>query len=325
MTERFERIAILGFGLLGASVALAARRAGVVGAVAAASRRQGPLEEALRDGVLDEVGDVAEAVRDADLVVLCSPIGAMPALAEAAAPALRSGALVTDVGSVKGVLADRLPGVLPGDVEYVGAHPMAGSHERGAVHARADLFDGASCVVTPSPQVSAAAIERVSAFWRALGSRVVVRAPADHDADVAWVSHAPHVLAFAFAHALERAPDHAGELAGSGFRDFTRIARSDSEMWSEILHVNRKALSGPLQAFGRSLARLAEAIESGEVDTQDDFLAQARRALAETTARSPSVAGGASAGEDARSGGEDPEIQTGKGPVDPRSNKFTHD
>lgn len=316
MTVHFERIAILGLGLLGGSVALAARRSGVAGIVAAASRRPGPLEQALRSGVVDEIGGVTTAVRDADLVVLCAPIGVMPTLLEEAGPALRDGALVTDVGSVKGVLADQLPGILPSGVEYIGAHPMAGSHERGAVHATADLFVGAPCVVTPQSGASQSAVDRVADFWRALGARVALRSPAAHDIDVAWVSHAPHALAFAFAHALGRAPETAGELAGSGFRDFTRIAQSGGEMWSEILHTNRKALSGPLQSFSRSLALLAEAIESGDLEAQENFLAQAHRALAETTARSSSATR-----EDARSGGEDPEIQTGKEPVDPRSIK----
>jgi len=318
MTRPFERIAILGLGLLGGSVALAARRAGIAREIVAAGRRRAPLEDAQRAGVVDRVGGVAEVVRGADLLVLCAPVGAMPRLVETAAPHLAPGAIVTDVGSVKGVLADRLPGLLPEGIVYVGAHPMAGSHRRGVDHARADLFDGACCVVTPGTAAPGDAVERVCAFWQALGARVTRRDPAGHDADVAWVSHAPHVIAFAFAHALASAPPGAGELAGSGFRDFTRIAQSDAEMWSEILHTNRKALSGPLQAFGRSLAELAAAIEAGDADAQEAFLARAHRALTEATARSQ-PAGTADACDDARSGGEHPEIQTGSEPVDPRS------
>jgi len=316
MTAAFDRMAIIGLGLLGGSVALAARRAGVARSIAAAGRRRGPLDEARRSGIVDEVGDVGAAVRGADLVVLCSPVGAMPSLLEEAAPHLSPGALVTDVGSVKGVLADRLPGILPDGVEYVGAHPMAGSHRRGVEHARTDLFDGACCVVTPRASTSTRAIERIVAFWGALGARVSVRDPATHDAEVAWVSHAPHVLAFAFADAMRGAPATAGELAGSGFRDFTRIAQSDGEMWSEIFHTNRKALAGPLQACARSLAELAEAIEAGDLDAQESFLARARRVLDETTRRSASSRGDETCGN-ARSGGSNPEIRTGDEPVDP--------
>jgi len=317
-TTTFDRIAVLGLGLLGGSVALAARRAGIAGTLAAAGRRRAPLEQALRRGIVDQIGDVATTVSGADLVVLCSPVGAMPALLEAAAPHLRAGTLVTDVGSIKGALAERLPGLLPRGVRYVGAHPMAGSHRSGVEHASADLFDGACCVVTPQAGAAQPDVDRIVGFWRSLGARVTLRSPADHDIDVAWVSHAPHALAFAFAHSLMQAPPSAGELAGSGFRDFTRIARSDGEMWSEILDTNRKALAGPLHAFSRSLAELAAAIEGGDADAQERFLTQARQALAETAARSASARSHAAC-EDARSGGEDPEIPTGPEPVTLRS------
>ncbi|MDG2049980.1 MAG: prephenate dehydrogenase [Myxococcota bacterium] len=320
MTPRFEKMAILGLGLLGASVARAARRAQVVECIAAASRRRGPMDAALAAGVVDEIGGCEEVVRGADLVVLCSPIGAMAQLVEAAGPGFRSGALVTDVGSVKGVLADRIPAILPEGVEYIGSHPMAGSHERGAEHARADLFDGAACVLTPRVDTKATTLARLAGFWETLGARVVTRTPEQHDVDVAWVSHAPHVVAFAFAHAFQEAPERAADLAGSGFRDFTRIAQSDSEMWSEILNANRKALSGPLQSFGRSMAQLGEALEAGEIETHEEFLAQARQAL-EQSARLPVGSGAPRARrvKNARSGGENPEISAGMLPANPRS------
>ena len=175
MSVHFNKLAIIGLGLLGASVARAARRAGVVDRIAAASRRRGPMETALAEGVVDEIGACEAVVREADLVVLCSPIGSMPALVEAAAPGLRSGTLVTDVGSVKGALADRLPGILPEGVEYIGAHPMAGSHERGAGYARENLFDGAACVLTPTVDTTAQGLSKVCGFWEALGARVLTR------------------------------------------------------------------------------------------------------------------------------------------------------
>ena len=316
-SPRFRRIAILGLGLLGGSVARAARRAGVVETLVAAGRRQPPLRKALADGVVDEVSDVPGAVLGADLVVLATPVGCMESIARQAAPHLSVGTLVTDVGSVKGMLAETLPGVLPPGVHYVGAHPMAGSHEKGVVNAREDLFDGACCVITPLPVSDRAAVERVADFWRALGTRVVERDPAAHDDEVACVSHAPHVLAFAFAHAFWQAPPGAGEVTGSGFRDFTRIAHSDAELWSEILDVNRKALAGPLQAFGRSLEELARAIEAGDTDAQEHFLTFAHQALAEVAAKAPKR-GQECGGGNARSGGDDPEILAGpKRPANP--------
>jgi prephenate dehydrogenase len=315
-------MAVIGLGLLGGSVALAARRAGVVRQIVAAGRRRAPLEQALAEGVVDEVADVAGAVRGADLVVLGTPVGLMQQILEQAAPHLAQGALVTDVGSVKGMLADRLPGVLPAGVEYVGAHPMAGSHLRGVVHATADLFEGACCVLTPLSTTDPAAIARIGDFWRALGARITQRDPVQHDAEVAWVSHLPHMLAFAFARALESAPRGAGELAGSGFRDFTRIANSDAAMWGEILHENRKALAGPLQAFARSLDELASALESGDAEARDQFLESAHHALVAVPAAS--LAGDGP--KEASSGGANPEIKAGhRGQSTLGVSKTTHD
>jgi len=291
----FQKLAVIGLGLLGGSVALAAREAGLVGGVAAAGRRRAPLDEALARGVVDEIGDIATAVSGADLVVLATPVGAMAQALEAAAPHLEPGTLVTDVGSVKGPLADMLPGLLPQGVEYVGSHPMAGSHEKGAAHARADLFHGACCVVTPIPGTDSAALARIRGFWEALGARVIERSPSVHDDEVAWVSHVPHVLAFAFAQALGQAPAQVGEMAGSGFRDFTRIANSDAELWGEILSSNTKALVRPVEAFRDALGELVRVIEHGDVEAQERFLSSAREALAAAAAHSTGQR--ASAGE----------------------------
>jgi cyclohexadieny/prephenate dehydrogenase len=211
------------------------------------------------------------------------PIFAMGEVTRRIAPVLGEGALVTDVGSVKATLADTLPGLLPRGVHYVGAHPMAGSHHRGMEHARADLFEGASCVVMETAEP--AARERVAGFWSALGARVVLRDPAVHDAEVAWVSHVPHVLAFAFAAALEQAPIGAFEVQGAGFRDFTRIAHSDPGLWGDILTGNRKAIAAPLQAVGRALASLSGALEEDDVEAAEKIIAAARAALSKSGVR----------------------------------------
>ena len=279
MKPAFERVAVLGLGLLGGSVALAAKQRGVAARVVGATRRADVLEEALRRGAIDEAGDFESAARGADLVVLGMPIFAMGEVTRRIAPVLDEGALVTDVGSVKAALADTLPGLLPRGVHYVGAHPMAGSHHRGMEHARADLFEGASCVVMETAEP--AARERVAGFWRALGARVVLRDPAVHDAEVAWVSHVPHVLAFAFANAFEQAPAGALELQGAGFRDFTRIAHSDPGLWGDILTGNRKAIAAPLQALGRALASLSGALEADDAEAVEKIIAAARAALSE--------------------------------------------
>lgn len=280
----FEKLAVLGLGLLGGSVAAAAKQRGLADEVVGAARRTGPLERARAAGIVDSVASPLEAVVGADFVVLATPVGSMPKLVAEVAPNLEPGCILTDVGSVKLSVIDLIPGLLPDGVEFVGSHPMAGSHLRGPDHARADLFEGATCVVTPRLGQSPTAIERVEDFWRALGARVTRRSAAAHDEEVAWVSHLPHLLAFAFAESLQSAPREVGELAGSGFRDFTRIAQSDAELWGEILSLNSKALSGPLNHFSESLARLARLLEEGDGESLEQLLSQARIRLTEVAA-----------------------------------------
>ncbi|HEB91597.1 MAG TPA: prephenate dehydrogenase [Deltaproteobacteria bacterium] len=282
--EPFERLVVLGLGLLGGSVAAAAKRRGLAREVVGAARRQGPLEWAKSAGIVDSIAPSREAVIGADFIVLGTPVGSMPKLVADVAENLAAGCLITDVGSVKVSVLDSLPGFLPEGVEFVGSHPMAGSHLRGPEHADADLFEGAICVVTPRAGQPDSVVERVEAFWSALGARVTRRSPAVHDEEVAWVSHLPHLLAFAFADALRAAPPEAGELAGGGFRDFTRIAQSDAELWGEILRLNSKALSGPVNRFSESLAKLAGMLEEGDGESLEQALNRARIRLAELAA-----------------------------------------
>ena len=280
----FERLAVVGLGLLGGSVAAATKARGLAREVVGAARRPAPLERALSAGIVDSVAPPVEAVVGADLVVLGTPVGSMSRVLGDVGGHLAPGCLVTDVGSVKGAVVDSLPGLVPSGVEFVGSHPMAGSHLRGPDHARPDLFDGATCVVTPRAGQAESAVLRIEAFWRALGARVHRRSPAQHDEDVAWVSHLPHLVAFAFADSLGAASGRVGELAGGGFRDFTRIAQSDAELWGEILHLNGKALSGPLNHFSESLAKLARALEEGDVQSLETLLAVARERLSTVAA-----------------------------------------
>lgn len=299
MTARVERLAVVGLGLLGGSVALAARRRAAARHVVGATRRADVRERALAEGAVDEIAEVEAAVRGADLVVLATPLSAMGEVLRRIAPALDVGAVVTDVGSVKGPLCDTLPGLLGPGAHYVGSHPMAGSHATGFEHARADLFEGSPCVVMADAERSAT--ERVAGFWRALGATVVSRQPSEHDAEVAWVSHAPHLLAFAFAGSLDEAPDGAVDARGPGFRDFTRIAHSAPELWADILTGNRKALGAPLQAVRRSLERLESALEADDAEALESLLARARDALA--TGHEPPTAqrpGGAQENDETR-------------------------
>jgi cyclohexadieny/prephenate dehydrogenase len=274
----FDRIAVLGLGLLGGSVAAAVRRSGIARTIAGATRSQEASAWALEQGWVDSVGTPADAVEGADLVVLATPVYAMVELLRSLSPALRDAAIVTDVGSVKANLAETLPGLLPNGVFYVGSHPMAGSHARGIEYASESLFDGSTCIVTGPPGTPQS--DTVCAFWKALGARIQIRTPEEHDAEVAWTSHVPHALAFAFAAAFGLSPDGASRVAGAGFRDFTRIAQSDPELWADILTANRKAIAAPLAEVAESLAELSRAIESNEPDAVERTIANARMALA---------------------------------------------
>lgn len=297
MTPLFERIAVVGLGLLGGSVVLAAKSRGIAATVAGVTRRAETLKAALRSGAVDQAGsDLADGVRGAELVVLGTPVYAMAEVLRKAAPHLREGALVTDVGSVKGVLAESLPGILPAGATYVGSHPMAGSHHTGFAHATPDLFDDAVCIVSPNPGTPRPQVERVASFWSALGATVLERDPAVHDLEVGWVSHVPHAVAFAFAQALATAPPGAALVKGSGFRDFTRIALSDPEIWADILVSNRKAIAGPLREVAAQIGRLGRLLEAADAEAAERFITAAREHLG----------GGAN---HARSGGANPEIQ----------------
>lgn len=279
--SHFDRVAVVGIGLLGGSVARAIRERRLAREVVAVVRRASAQAELVALGIADRAErELAAGVAGAELVILASPVYAMPGLVAQAAPHLAQGAIVTDVGSVKGALAESLPPLLPPGACYVGSHPMAGSHHTGYAHARADLFEGAACIVTPARPANPAAEERVLWLWRALGARVLRRGAARHDEEVAWVSHAPHAIAFAFAASLADAPASARELVGPGFRDFTRIAASDPALWADILVHNRQALAGPLLSAAERATALARAIESGDAGAVTALLSAARAQLA---------------------------------------------
>lgn len=309
MSAPLRRLAVVGLGLLGGSVALAARARGMAREITGSGRSPESQEAARRSGAFDRVAPLEEAVAGADLVVLATPVSAMSGVLRRAAPALATDAVVTDVGSVKAPLTDVLPGLLPPGRHFVGAHPMAGGHETGIVHARPDLFEGACVVVTPTPGSDAVACQRVRSFWSGLGGRLLERTPDAHDAAVAWVSHLPHLVAFAYGAALAQAPEGTLALAGPGFRDFTRIARSDAELWAEILAWNAKALAGPLHAVAQELATLGRALETGDADVVLARLSAAAEGLRPE-------------GFQARSGGENPEIRVSEGDT-PRSRSKT--
>jgi prephenate dehydrogenase len=284
----FRRVTVVGVGLIGGSLGLAARQAGLVGHVLGVSRSRAHRETALRRGLVDEAtGELEEALREADLVVLATPVATIVELLPEVARRIAPGTLVTDVGSVKAPIAAAGDAALP-DGRFVAGHPIAGKERSGPEVAAADLFQGAPCILTPTARTRREGVERVAALWRGVGGAVLPLEAAWHDDLFASVSHLPHLAAFALMDTvltLER--DGARmRFAGGGLRDFTRIAGSDPVMWRDIFLMNRDMVLKSLAEFRRSLDRLETAIREGRGEGLTALLARARRAREESGHRS---------------------------------------
>jgi prephenate dehydrogenase len=260
-----RKLSILGPGLLGGSIGLAARHRKVAGRIAIWARRPEAADEAYKLGAADEsTTDLAKTVADAALVVLATPIGAMGTLAEQIRPALSHDCIVTDVGSVKYPVVNALADALAGKARFVGSHPMAGSEQSGIDAARRDLFENATCIVTPREDTDPAAVRTVHDFWKALGCSVKTLAPAAHDEIVARVSHLPHVVAAAVVNVVCRDGEQRLDFAGPGFKDFTRIASGPFEMWTEICLENRTEIGQALDELIEELGHVRAALENAD-------------------------------------------------------------
>ena len=272
-----NRIAILGPGLIGGSIALALRRLGG-SHVTLWARRSEAVGEVIAAGCADAAtADLGAAVKDADLVVLCVPVGAMSGLAVTIATAIRSDCVVTDVGSVKAPVLAELRPIFRERGRFVGSHPMAGSEHTGLAAARADLFDGATCIVTPEPDTEAAALGEVRDFWKSIGCRVIELPAAEHDECVALVSHLPHLLAATLMNTVAQKNEHAFRVVGPGFRDSTRVASGPPAMWREILRENSAAVLPAIDALIAKLSDFRQTLAlAGDGKEIHDLLANAR-------------------------------------------------
>jgi prephenate dehydrogenase len=263
-----RQLAIVGVGLLGGSVAKAARSGGLARRIVGVGRDPERLRPAVDDGTLDAaVTELDAGVREADVVLLAAPVLAIEGLLERVWRAAPDGALVTDVGSTKRNIvraAERLAATRP--LAFVGSHPLAGSEQAGYRVARADLFRGATVVVTPTERTELAALKKITELWEALGARVTALDPETHDRTVAAISHLPHLIACALVDGAGRVEPAALELAARGFRDTTRIAAGDPDMWTEIFLANRDALTAGIEAFREALADLQRVIDAGRVE-----------------------------------------------------------
>jgi prephenate dehydrogenase len=267
--ERIKNLAILGVGLLGGSIGLAVRSKLSDCRIVGYGHRKETLAKALEIGAIDEAFESpGEAVRGADLVILCTPVGILGKMIAAIEPQLKPDAIVTDVGSTKrSVVAagGRLK-------RFVGSHPMAGSEKRGVEFARTDLFDQALCILTPTDTTDTAALAQVEAFWQALGMRVTQLSPDQHDRLLADVSHLPHAIAAALVAMQE---DQALPLAGKGFLDATRIAGGDGALWRDILQDNRDSLKAALARLRGELEKLEAMLDPTHAKELADWLDQA--------------------------------------------------
>jgi prephenate dehydrogenase len=278
---RFRKISIIGVGLLGGSLGLAIRRRHLAEETSGFVRRSATADECRKRRVVDTVTlDLAEAVAGADFVILCTSVRQMRGLTECLLPLLRRGAIVTDVGSVKGQVVRELESIINArGGRFVGSHPMAGSERAGVLAARDNLFEQAVCVTTPTSRTHGGALRKVERFWKQVGSRVVRLSPAVHDAVVARSSHLPHLVAAALANLVLDPSAHETQpaLSAGGFRDATRIASGSPEMWRDIVLGNRRNIVRALDAFIRDLKKLRRIVGAGEEEGVLQFLDKAKR------------------------------------------------
>jgi cyclohexadieny/prephenate dehydrogenase len=281
MSEIFSKVALLGVGLIGSSMAHATRRAGVAGHIAGYSKRPETLERARAVGFADSLhSDLATCVKDADLVVLATPVGSFGSLAEEAAPHLKQGAIVSDVGSVKSAVIRDVGPFIPDGVHFIPAHPIAGTEQSGPEAGFPELFDGRWCILTPPPGTSADAVARLKSYWQALGSNVEVMDAHRHDLVLAITSHVPHLIAYNIvgtADDLETVTENEViKFSAGGFRDFTRIAASDPTMWRDVFLNNREAVLEVLGRFSEDLSALQRAIRWGDGDALFNLFTRTR-------------------------------------------------
>jgi prephenate dehydrogenase len=276
----WQQITLVGVGLLGGSLGLAARQRRLASRVVGAVRRPASIKECEATGACDKAElDIQAAVRGADLIIFCTPLWQMRELAERMLPAVKREAVVTDVGSVKGsVVAELEPIFAKAGAQFVGSHPMAGAEKTGVGAAQADLFQKAICVVTPTAASNAAAVARIEDFWRSVGAVPLRMSPDTHDDLVSRSSHLPHVVASELAsYVLSPVhPEEQGMLCANGFRDTTRIASGSPEMWRDICLSNRVNLARVLGVFIEDLQEFRIALDHGDTKAVEEFFAKAK-------------------------------------------------
>lgn len=273
----FDKIAILGVGLIGASLALALKENELCGKIIGWGRSEKNLRLALKRGIIDGYSlDVKEACRDADLIALSTPVGAFRDIVERIRGVLKGGAIVTDAGSVKGWLVHEIEGLMPEGVPFIGSHPIAGSDRSGIDESRKDLFYDALCIVTPTGNSDREALRLIVSMWEGIGARVEEMDPFKHDEVYAAVSHLPHVIAYSLVNTVAAANSGYFSYAGQGFKDTTRIALSSPEMWGDICTYNRDNILSLMDIFKRCLLEIEDALRMNDRDALVGLFRKAR-------------------------------------------------
>ncbi len=280
-TQIYDRITLIGLGLIASSMALAIKRAGLAGRVVGYDRDADVCETAREIGLCDEISDsLHSAVQEADLVVLCVPVGAMGEVAAAMAPALKAGATVSDVGSVKQAVIDAVTPHIPENVHFIPAHPIAGTEHSGPAAGFAELFDNRWSLIVPTEGSDETAVAQLQHLWEGMGANVSVMDAGHHDLVLAVTSHTPHLIAYTMvgvADDLRRVTDsEVIKYSAAGFRDFTRIAASDPTMWRDVFLSNKEATLEILGRFTEELFALQRAIRTGDGDTLHDYFTRTR-------------------------------------------------
>lgn len=275
-TLYFKKVAIIGVGLIGGSLAIVLKNKALAGSVVGIGRGKANLETALRLGIIDSfTTDIEEGVRGADLVIVATPVKKISETIRKAAPALKKGCIVTDVGSVKKAVIDEVEPLLPEGVHFVAGHPIAGTEHSGAEAAFAELFIDRKCIITPTDRTDRVALDAIRSIWEAAGSGVAVMDAAVHDRILAAVSHLPHIIAYSLVNTvadIEASGVDALGFSAGGFKDFTRIASSSPEMWTDICAMNKASLIEMIEAFQSRLERLKRLVDSGDYEAiRGDF------------------------------------------------------
>lgn len=262
--NKFRKITIIGVGLIGGSVGLAIKKKGLAREVIGVFRRPSTLSKAKKCNAVDRgTISIKEGVSDADLIILATPVHKIVTIAREVIKYAKSGAIITDVGSTKAWIVNKIENMLPKNrsISFVGSHPMAGSEKNSVEYARRDLLRGTPCIVTRTAGTDGRSLKRIADFWKTLGSKVKIMSPLEHDKSVSLVSHLPHVVAFSLAGAVS---SKSLDLAAEGYKDTTRIASSDPELWADIFLTNRREIAKACKAFEKYYGDIKKAVARGD-------------------------------------------------------------